>query len=273
MVLVAGAGLIGFGAFHVLKLTRGLDDSILATRQQEERFGAPTAFTPRPDGAIPADRMAAFLAVRDALEAPRSALVETFESMPLDRMDDEQPEAMPFREKLGVMLSLGRSAMQLGPRISEFYRARDRAMLERGIEMGEYAYIYTVAYYSWLGHDPSDGPRTDTREEAEGGSHEFRDMARKVTARIQADLTRILANQLASLPEDTPDTWRRALEAEIEAMRREAGRPPWKDGLPDSVSASLAPYRDRLAMSYHPAVNPFELSRSRKRRALSYTSE
>ena len=32
------------------------------------------------------------------------------------------------------------------------------ALLEVGMGPGEYMYVYSVAYYSWLGKSPADGP-------------------------------------------------------------------------------------------------------------------
>ena len=271
LIVLAGAILVGFGAFHLVRMIEGLDDSIAAAQEQDERFGPPASFIPRPDGAIPGERMEAFLEVRDALAAPRADLVATFEGMPLKR--DEEIEAMAFSEKLTFILGFGRAAMGLGPQIGRFFSDRDRAMLDAGIGRGEYAYIYTVAYYSWLGHDPTDAPRTDPRHESEGKSDEFGVQARRVMSRVRLDLIQSLRNQLSSLPVGSPGTWRQRLEAEIDAMERDETRPPWQGTVPEAIAASLAPYRERLEAAYHPAANPFELSRSRKTRRWSYRTE
>jgi len=271
LIVLAGAVLVGFGAFHLFRMIKGLDDSIAAAQEQDERFGPPASFVPRPDGAIPGERMEAFLEVRDALAAPRAALVETFERMPPKR--DEEIEAMAFSEKVAFILGFGRAAMGLGPEVGRFFSDRDRAMLDAGIGRGEYAYIYTVACYSWLGHDPTDAPRTDPRHESEGRSDEFGVQARRVMSRVRLDLIQNLRNQLASLPESSPATWRATLEAEIDAMERDETRSPWQGAIPEAIAESLAPYRERLEASYHPAANPFELSRTMKTRRWSYRTE
>jgi hypothetical protein len=273
LFLIAGLGLCGYGAFHTARMIQRLDHSVVAAAQQEERFGAPAAFTPSPDGAIPAPRMAAFLSVRDALEEPRKALIEIFETMPIGQLRDEDLEAMPLLGKLRTALLAGRSAAGMVQRVTEIYSVRDQAMLEAGIGMGEYAYIYTVVYYSWLGHDPEDGPRTDAREASEGASQEFRVQAGRVMARLRTDLIQILRNQLAALPPDTPAAWRIELEAEIARMEREERRSPWLGSVPAAIAASLEPHRLRLEASYNPLTNPFELARTRRTRRWSYTSE
>jgi hypothetical protein len=271
LIVLACAVLLGIGTFHLARMIRGLEGSVVAARENEERFGPPASFTPQPDASIPADRMAAFLAVRDALAAPRAALVATFETMPVLR--DEELDAMPLSGKLAALFRMGKSAAELGPRIGAFYRARDRAMLDAGIGMGEYAHIYTVAYHSWLGHDPTDGPRTDPRHASEGASDEFRVMAERTSSRIRIDLIQILRNQRAALPSDAPAAWRADLEAEIAAMQREEGRSPWRGDIPPAMAASLEPHRHRLEASYHPFTNPFELARTRKRGRFRYSSD
>jgi hypothetical protein len=148
---------------------------------------------------------------------------------------------------------------------------RNQALLDNEMGMGEYYYIYAIAYFSWLGKLPEDGPDFEVMEEG-GGSRlgemdieEIREERRdSMLRRLHRTLLPMLQNQLAKLaaaePSDTPSEWRDLLEAEIKAMEEDRFRLPWEDGLPDVIKASLEPYRDRLEQSYNAMTNPFELT-------------
>ncbi len=280
VILLIGAGLVGTGAIYLNRTVKGFDESAKARAELEKRHGAPASFTPEADGAIPPARMEAFLRVREALGPSRAALAESFSRMPLSRSEAEQLDAKPFLEKMAAVLSLGREALSLGPELSDFFGLRSRAMLEAGMGEGEYAYIYVLAYYVWLGHSRSDDPARALHAGGErpgdgdgGENHEFGAMGSSVIARIQRDLVQALRNQLAAQPADAPASWRDALEREIAAMEKDAARLPWQDGLPGSLTASLEPHRARLETTYSPDTNPFELGRTTRRGRWSYEAE
>ncbi len=48
---------------------------------------------------------------------------------------------------------------------------------------------------------------------------------------------------------------------------------PWKEGLPERMSATLEPFRERLEATYDPAVNQFELARNRRRGRFSIQAD
>jgi hypothetical protein len=58
--------------------------------------------------------------------------------------------------------------------------------------------------------------------------------------------------------------WRKALQAEIEAMESNRYRLIWQDGLPEVIQKSLEPYRQRLEDSYSPMTNALEISLKRR---------
>lgn len=245
-IIVLSVVLLVVGGFY---LTEGLKDSVQAGESLEERFGAEGSFTPSPDGSIPADRIGVFLEVRDALAPSRELLTRSFAGLPESEEELKRIDQLPLMERLKVTMAFGKAAVGLTSGTGEFFSVRNRVLLEKGMGMGEYDYIYVLAYYSWLGKDPSDGPPLGRTE--------------KTTSRLHAATLQMLRNQLAGLPaEDTE--WRRSLAAEIAAMESESGRLPWKDGVPASTAASLAPYRERLVSAYSPATNPFELARNTK---------
>jgi hypothetical protein len=246
-------------------MTQGFEASAKASTTLDERFGKPSEFTPPDDGAIPPARIEAFLAVREATGPARAAIAGIFGRFPT-REEAEALDKKPFTEKLVTGFGIARTGMGLPTAIADFFQIRDEALVAQEMGMGEYSYIYTLAYHSWLGHDPADAP---LREHPEGSAP----VPAGVQWRIQTDLVAMLENQAASLPTDAPQAWRDRLAAEIAALKEDRSRVPWQGDVPETVAASLEPYRARLEASYTPATNLFELARNRKKGSFSYQSE
>ena len=139
--------------------------------------------------------------------------------------------------------------------------------------LGEYSYIYVLAYYSWMGRSPADGPPFrlvgDSREvrgwdeEHWGKVDEFdvrEDRMERMLRTVNRQVLPMLRNQLADL--DAAGPWRQALEAEIAAMEADPLRLPWADGVPEVIERSLAPFHDRLDQSYSEQCNALEFGMS-----------
>jgi len=149
--------------------------------------------------------------------------------------------------------------------------ARGQALLEAGVGPGEYLYIYSIAYYSWLGKSPADGPAFTLVGDDEGdnrgrraGQDEFdvREQRRElILTRLNERLLPMLRRQLEALDErDAAEPrWRRQLAAEITAMESDPFRIPWRDIVPEPIAASLEPYRRPLESSYSALCNPLEI--------------
>ena len=231
-----------------------------------ERYGEIKDFCPEPDGSIGPSRIEAFLSVREAFAPYREKLEfsmrELQDRVGLSEVEVKKPKNIFEMVKLGFGLI---------PQIAEFMKFRNQALLDAEMGMGEYTYIYAIAYFSWLGKPPEDGPDFEVMEEG-GGSRmgemdieEMREERRDaMIRRLHRLLLPMLENQLEKLkemaPSETQSEWQARLEAEIQAMEDDRFRLPWQDGLPDAIETSLAPFRDRLEQSYNPMTNPFELT-------------
>jgi len=248
----------------ISRMSKGFEASSKATATLDERYGKPAQFTPSGDGAIAPARIEVFLAVRDATAPSRAAIAGTFSKFP-SREEAEALDKKPMLEKLLTGMGIARVGMSLPTAIADFFKLRDEAMLANDMGMGEYSYIYMLAFQSWLGHSPDDGPLSE--------KHQGSAMQPGVQGRIQGELVAMLENQAASLPPDAPQAWRDGLAAEIAAMKEDRSRILWQDGLPETIARSLEPYRERLEASYVPSTHPFELARNRKTGSLSYTAE
>ncbi len=156
--------------------------------------------------------------------------------------------------------------------VGSYLQARNRALLEQKMGIGEYVFTYSLAYYSWLGHDPEDGPEITVQGGGDDGERGFQDAdspfsPRAVRRRHRRYLLPMLHAQLASLdgehdPGGDP-SWRSTLAREIRRFEDDPGRMMWQDGLPAPIRESLEPYRARLEASYSRTANCFELPLAR----------
>jgi len=228
IVLVVGFGWMGY------RWARLAADAVESTGQSEarleERFGPVRDFRPPVDGRIPADRMEAFLVVRESLAAPRAALEEAIFGL------------VPGEGESGMTSGLraARAGARLAPRALDFSRARNESMLSAGMGFGEYTWIYWLTYDAWLGNPADESTLHDLMAErsTSDGSVQFHFGGgmepERITWRLRRDVTAMLRN----------------LEEDLDAD---------SDGLPEEFAVGLESYRDRLASTYSPATNPFEL--------------
>lgn len=205
-----------------------------------ERYAWATEFTPAPDGAVAPERMEAFLRVRLRV-FPHCAPLQSVlhEVLRLETIENE--EDVPKPAKLQQAFHSFRRLFGAGPRFLRFINARNHALLAEQMGLGEYMYIYVLAYREELSADS----RYHSLEES------------TVSDRAREDLTQILRNQLAALtgrgePPSDADLAATADALRVQITALEDGRLafPWQDSLPSAVEASLAPYADRLKDVY-----------------------
>ncbi len=279
VVILIGV-LVGVGGFLFLRGTMDSFNEAVETREAlETAHGTVADFVPWPEGPIPADRVAAFLAVRDSLGQVRQEITESLAFFPELEKRLEAEETSTW-EKIRLGLKAGREGLGLGGVLGRYYETRNKALLARDMGMGEYTYIYCLAYFSWLGHSPYDAPegehlhiQTEDREDfswedEHGDWEETAEETRVLMRRVARQLAGMLANQLAaldSLPESQIDPdWHRQLQREVERLEEHPGSMPWTEGLPERIAASLAPYRTRLEETYSKEANVFALSITHK---------
>ena len=230
-----------------------------ATEAQEEldsAFGRVRDFIPPIDPGLPEDRMEVFLAVRESLTVPRNELAEAVAGI------------APSGGQSGVFSGLraATAGVSIAPRALEFTRARNDALLAEEMGLGEYMWIYWMAYHALLGHPPGESElhQSLAQREADGGSSHVQfggDLdPERMTWRLRRELLAMLRNLARELADDPErEEWRREVEAEIAVVEAHPGTVPWQDGLPVMVVADLEPYRSRLEASYSSATNIFEL--------------
>lgn len=262
LVLVAG------GCFLVAhKKFRELREAVASQERLIERFGKVEEFTPPKNGAPAEDRVELFLAIREQLGPSRRELEAELADFPPDSAAEGEEG---FVVAFSVLADLG---SLLGP-VGRYVEARNELLLGEGMSLGEYLYIYSLAYYSWLGHSPEDGPVITKEGPAKGerwlsGDDDSSFSPRKLRDSYHRMALAFAENQLKSLGEG--EAGREEVAQEVEALRSDAGRVLWQDGVPPAVLNVLEPYHDPLETSYSPSVNCFELAQGEVRQGISFS--
>lgn len=267
ILIILGVG----GYFFFRNMVEGFRNTEAMMRTLTERFGRIEDFCPDPEGAIKPERIEAFLSVRDTFAPARQKLEVSFEAL---RKGKTEPE-IEVKESKNVikMISLG---LGLVPQISELLKSRNQALLDKGMGMGEYYFIYAISYYSWLKKRAEDGPDVQLMEFEERRDYrdnrEWLEMRRELMLkRVNRQILPMLGNQLKKLAESDKSgiqtKWRKKLEAEVKTMESDRVRIPWQDGLPPALEASLRPFKEHLEASYSVMTNSLEMTMEQRERA------
>jgi hypothetical protein len=214
-------------------------------------YGPREAYIPGPQGITP-DRMEAFLAVRRAVmpmcEEFRK-IAESFAAMDeLDKGGEEPSKGEMFKavgnltgDIFGMVGNLGR-----------FTQLRNQALLDQGMGLGEYIWIYVLVYNSWKGHLPNQ----DIDGKSERG---FSTSEREVILRLVRNHAEALAE--AGLSEQAL-IW----EKEAGLMERNERGIPFKDGgLPENLIRVFLTFEQEIDQVYCEATSSFELNRIKKK--------
>ncbi len=257
------------GFFFVRNIVEGFKDTETLMDTLVEQHGEIQEYSPDPDGAIKPERLEAFLEAREAMAPAREELEKSFRIL-----EEGRDEETSDKESRSVFKRI-KTGFGMIPQISGFYKSHVQTLLDVKMGMGEYYYIYTVAYYSWLGKSVLEGPDFQIRGDDEG--YRYRDWDDQESEEVRRDITfrwlhrislPMLQKQYEKLTTgEVPrvqNEWRKALQAEIEAMESNRYRLIWQDGLPEVIKKSLEPYRQRLEDSYSPLTNALEIALERR---------
>ena len=256
LVIIMGVGVSFMGYRWVKDTTEAVEEAGRIERELEERYGEARAFVPAAGPGVPSDRMEVFLAVRDALTGPREELTAAVGGLAAGESDSG----------IASGIRTARAGISLGPRILEFAGGRNQALLDAGMGVGEYTWIYWFTYYAWLGHPADDSALHEVVESHNSGDgsvqiHIDGGMEpERITWRLRRDVTAMLRNLQAELESDPAQAdLLAAVMAEMAELGADPGRVPWQSDLPEAFAVGLEPYRERLEATYSKATNPFEL--------------
>jgi len=210
----------------------------------EKEFGPQETYVPPASGAPSADHIEAFLSIRRALAEPCTDLTKAEEHLQKLEAIDEQDDVNRM-EVMKDVFSLTKSMMGVGPVLGKLYEIRNQNLLDAGMGLGEFTYIFVLAYRDQILNVPEGdrlfGPSVTNR-------------------RVRRALLAMLESQLAALRSaGGEDDEIAGLEAEIAAMQDDYRRIPWQDATPPAIVEAFAPYREELDELFCSAMAPLEL--------------
>lgn len=219
--------------------------------QLERALGTAASYTPSALGAISAERMEAFVELRTRLigacEEYRPVQLGFDSVASLETQDEARPEDIPH-----VVRSLGGAAFEITPFLARFFELRNDALLSLSMGLEEYSYIYAVAYRKHL-------LSGRTRVEIFSGGQALSPAASEM---LRGCLRRQLA---AANLADVSTPWAAGLDVELQEMVNDPSRLVWQDELPETIAASVLPYRERLDSLFCPATAGLEMERGARR--------
>jgi hypothetical protein len=259
VLLLVGIGACVIGILYLGHTFRGIEKADESYDTLVAELGPVKDYVPPVDGVPHPDRLGVFVSVREAIDSERLAVDKALARLP--GLEGQEGSTLGrIRVGLGT---LGDLIDAMGV----YLQARNRALLERGMGAGEYVYVYTLVYHSWLRHPPAEGP--EVRAVPEGVRVQtlqdddplFGEEA--VRHRYRRYVLGMLERQAASLEtSEAPETgggWTATLKEEIRQMEMDPGRVLWRDGPPPAIEASLEPFRGRLEATWSSGTNRLEL--------------
>jgi len=259
LLLVLGIAALLAATFLLQRTFRGIADARASYEALVVERGSVEDYVPPNDGVPSAERWEVFLGVRQDTETAQAVFQTTVA---------QASSAIATAEgSFGTARAVSRAVARLIDTASAYLVARDRALEARGMGPGEYVYLYSLAYYSALGHRPGDAiaPPEAARADGEGqanldlfGEDDALFGEAAVRRRYRRYTLGLLRAHLGSVDPADQDL-RAALEREAHQMEVDPGRVLWQDGLPSAIAASLEPFRERLEAYYDPITNRIEL--------------
>jgi len=234
-----------------LYLMRPFNEAVDAQKELVAEFGGREAYIPPPQGITP-DRMEKFLVVRRTVMPMCEKFQELSKSFAAIEELDKGGEEPSKGEVFTVITNLTGNIFGMVGDIGRFTNLRNQALLESGMGLGEYIWIYVLVYNSWMGNVPNVEFDGDSEGGMSGGEQKV--MRTLVLNHAEALTSAGMADKAA--------LW----EQEADRMKRSETGVPFEGGsLPAEVVRAFLPYERELADLYCEATSSFEMSRVRKK--------
>ncbi len=246
MVILAIVGTIGGG----VALMKPFKDAVHSREALEETYGTQAEYHPPLDGVIPRDRLEVFLDVRTDLMAHCEGFEKIFGQF--RRMEELDEQGVSGGTKIREVIKTVGQAFGMAGKLGRLAVARNEALAGHGMGLGEYTYIYALAYYAWLDVELIDLNDEHVEIDAEDQSPRVRRALREMLRHQLEDLEASLHPDRESLMGE--------LKAELLRLGDDRDLYPWDGTFPARIAASLAPYRGRLEAAFCRDTAMFELS-------------
>ena len=236
----------------IVSLTfRGYGRGFEVEGQLDRAYGQYESYRIPPHGTIPPDRLDRFIAVRRAL-IPRCAEVSdvtgSFARVQAAAREPD-PDVPGLFDRAGAAI---RRLPRVGLVFGAYVNDRNKALLDNGMGLGEYTWIYVVGYFGLLQQPPSAVLPSSDRPDV------FRDRVFPETARL---IERHI--EQAGI---TTGPW----VDELARLRDDPGHVPFSGTLPPELAASLEPHHQALAGVACPEAAELDVTVTVKRGTIGY---
>ena len=237
-------------------MTRPMNKAVDAQRELTAEFGNREEYSP-PVRLTP-DRIKTFLSVRKEIMVSCEKfedIVGDFRTM--DELDSGEGDVQVGQVLGGVKGVMG-AVFGLVGALGETTRIRNQALRDHAMGLGEYTWIYVLAFNSFLDKTPNTGIDS-------GSGHGYRGSQLRLISDLMENHAVVLeeAGELIAA-----QVWR----DEIARLKRVDEGVPFQGGrLPDGLPATFAPFRKYLEKYYCPALAEIDLGRIEKK-GMSYHS-
>lgn len=231
-----------------------------SSNQLELIYGSIYEFTPGLDTKYNLERTARFLQARSIIKDEIDELENGLSDIQLE-IDDIKDDT-----SLWDVFTLIKSGFGLIPEIVRYYKARNNALMEVQMGLGEYLYIYTNAYFVLLKKSPSDGPKFRIEGEGDNQSDKYGDEVFELRYdKISKKINRLAREHLTNLKfqldkTDPSNKYLRIIEEEIIKLNSNRNLIPWMDSIPEFVNQQFNNYSVELDSSYKLLLNPLEMT-------------
>jgi hypothetical protein len=245
-VILLGILLTVGGSFYMM---RPFKKAVNVQKELVAEFGERATYIPPQQGITP-DRLELFMSVRRVVMpmcAEFQELGDKFAAMDELENSGEDPSKGEVFEAVGKLTG---GIFGMVGNMGRFIELRNQALLDGGMGLGEYVWIYVLVYNSWLGN----APNVDFDGESKGHmtSGEKKVMRTLIRNHAEALATAGMADQAA--------LW----EQEADRMKRSETGVPFENGdLPAEVIQAFLPFEQELSDLYCEATSSFEMNRVR----------
>jgi hypothetical protein len=260
VLLLAGIGACVAGALFMKHTFRGIEKAARSHEALVGELGDVDDYTPPADGVPATDRLEAFVEVREVTADARREVETAAARLPTPEFSEE--EAVIGKLRVGLD-ALG----DLIDAIGSYVEARNHALIERRLGVGEYVYLYTLTYHSWLGHSPGEAPEVRRGPDGvrvgvfddKGALFSEQAVRRRYRRYVLGMVRAQIGSTAAEAEAGEGQAWRARLEREIQRLEVDPGHVLWQDGLPEDIEAALEPLRPRLEATWSATTNRAEL--------------
>jgi hypothetical protein len=252
-------------AFVCNKVGKIVEDVSRAEDSMEELIEAEGDFkgyAPAGDVSLTADRVERFVRIREELRSNQAVLSQVFQDFPIEDLKqlDEKDRDMEFWQ----VWNIGKKFAGLLNPVGSYIADRNEILLREQMSIGEYSWIYSVTYYSWLKHDIATVPKLGGEDLGGFGDDDSPLSQSTQRHRYRRVMLQMMANRVKSSDMDSSEWWPE-LEQELRRMENAPSAIFWELGMPESETLVLEPFRSRLEATWHDDSNvlelPFEESR------------